>query len=121
MKPVTLLALLLAMLLVPVLPAGPAAAQSSMQTASMQTASMQTASMQTGAPAAAPTGAARLACWANLTRLKVSIPAWEEAEPWPIQLLGLGTSATQADLADRAYCAALLDEVVVSFGAAGAE
>lgn len=110
MKPVPLLALLLAMLLVPVLPAGPAAAQSSMQ-----------ASMQTGAPAAAPVGGARLACWANLTRLKVSIPAWEEAEPWPVRLLGLGTSATEADLADRAYCAALLDEVVVSFGAAGEE
>lgn len=77
--------------------------------------------VQSGAPSATPAAPGRLACQANLTRLRVSIPPWEEARPWAARLLDWGRRAPEGNRAGHAYCTSLLDEVVVRFGPAGSE
>jgi hypothetical protein len=77
------------------------------------------AAAQSGAPPAAPTGPDRLACQANLTRLRVSIPPWEGTRPWAVRLLDRMRPMPEGRRAGHAYCSILLDEAVVRFGSDG--
>jgi hypothetical protein len=71
----------------------------------------------TGRPETAPLQAGVPVCRLELTRLRVSIPPWEEARPWFEASFG-HSDPTPAQLEERNRCLALLNVPVVNFAPA---